>query len=52
MLNNKKDGYFTISDLEVWQVTEMVSNYSTNFYRKNETNQRDRKEKEINQRQH
>ena len=35
----------TISELEVWQVTEMVSNYSTNFYRNNETNQRQRKRK-------
>jgi hypothetical protein len=45
MLTNKENGSFTVSDLEVWQVTEMVSNYSTNFYRKNETNQRQRKRK-------
>jgi hypothetical protein len=27
-LTNKKDEYFTITELEVWQITEMVSNYN------------------------
>ena len=27
MLTNKEDGYFTITELEVWQVTFIVNNY-------------------------
>jgi hypothetical protein len=27
MLTNKEDGYFTITELEVWQVTFIVINY-------------------------
>jgi hypothetical protein len=31
-LTNKEDGFFTITELEVWEVTEMVSNNIIKFY--------------------
>ena len=39
MLTNLKKNEFTITELEVWEVIEIVSNYKSNLYRKSETDQ-------------